>query len=609
MRGFFAWAAAFVALTGAVLGICLWAGSGVHTANVNEPIPAAAGEHSYVLEGWKENPSGSFSLVLPAELKDEEFELIFSEMNSFSLYCEGKLLYSYDLSEGYKRLHMVELPPAAGGAYHLRLETPAVIGRNRILLSTLEGSRKAFRLACGANMATIGSFLLTIFYCLTLYAQKRTESYLLLIAGLSVVALVSAFSNSTLSIPGIENISEPVRFFRITFCAALCPILLNVRLRGKWRLLYGWPGILGCTFFLYFLYKIGLQNASDEISYMLVIPAGLACADGCARKEPFARIFTVGVAVREALRIFYRLIVTGRIVCPPAFYYYYIPQLSSFLFVLGCIILINGRFARKFREVDLLAARLEEANADLDAKVALRTRDLQTANEQLIREQDRKHSIMLHIFHDLRTPIFAAMGSAEQIRPTDERSAKSLAVLEERLDFLRHLSEELFFLAKLEEGQITFERFRVRLDDFCPAIATGFEPLARKKGLEFIFSLEKGLMVTVDAYRIKQALENLLSNAIKYTAAGQVAFTVRSEDNCALFEVQDTGPGIEPKDLPNIFDRYYQGSLARGPESAGLGLSIALAIAEANGGTIDVQSRVGEGSRFTLRIPLEEDEE
>lgn len=608
MRSFYAWAAAFIVLTGIIFGVCVWADSKVPTLDVNQTVSADAGAHSYVLTGWKTSPSGAFSLTFPESLKNDAFELVFCEMNAFSLYCDGRILYTYDPAEGYQRVHPVKLPQSEDGTYNLRIVTTNIIGRNRILLAQQDNSEKIFQLAYGANMATIGMHLLIIFYCVSLYIHKRTENYFLLLAGLAIVTLISAFSNSTLSIPGVDNIAEPVRFFRTTFCAALCPILLNVRLPGKWRMLYGWPGILGYTLLLYFLYFIGLRSLSDEISYLLFIPAWLACSDGCARKEPFARIFTSGVIIREALRIFYRLVLSGVLVCPPFFYYYYIPQLSSFLFVLGSIILINGRFASKFRQADNLVVSLEEANAFLDAKVEQRTQDLKCANEQLLLAQERKHSIMMNIFHDLKTPIFAAIGSAERIRPADERSEKSLAVLEERLDFLRHMSEELFFLAKLEEGQVTFERFRVRLDDLCPPIAAGFETLAKKKNLEFLFSLEKGLMVTVDAYGLKQILENLLSNAVKYTCCGTILFRVRSEDGFALMEISDTGPGILPSDIPNLFDRYYQGNLARGPESAGLGLSIAQSIALANNGTIHVESEVGKGSTFTLKIPIEENE-
>jgi signal transduction histidine kinase len=474
------------------------------------------------------------------------------------------------------------------------------------LLASERESARIYQLAYGVNAATMGMFALTIFYSLSLYARKRTEKYLLLLAMLSVIALVSAVSNSMLSLPGLNNIAEPVRFLRVTFCAALCPILMGSRLPGRWNRLYGWPGIFGVSLLLYLLYAFGFRQISNLLAYLLAIPALLACADGCARRVPYAGAFSAGVVIREALRIFYCFIQTGDLVCPPIFYYYYIPQMSSFIFVLACMLLINGRFADKFRQVDLLADKLETANTHLDEKVTVRTLELQCANERLTLEQDRKRNMMMNIFHDLRTPIFAAIGMAEKISPTDERSARNLDILEERLNFLSHLTEELFFLAKLEEGKITFERFRVRLDDFCPPIAFAFEGMAAKKGLAFTFSLEPGLMITGDAFRIKQALENLLSNAVKYTDAGRIDFSVCAQNGFAVFSVRDTGPGIPPEALPKLFERYYQGNLARGPESAGLGLSIVLAIAQGNGGEVEVRSEPGIGSCFMLKIPLEQ---
>lgn len=608
-RKFWLWLGVFFAVTAAVVGVCLLCNRAVRTAPVDRPVPADAAQHSYVLTGWKE-AGGRFQLDMTGDNAQTEFELVFSEMNSFAVRCNGQEVYRYDAAQGYERVHVVSLPrPQDGQPLEIEVECSVFLPRSRVLLASAAVSKSLYQTSYGANMVTIGAFLLTAFYSLSLYVQKRSETYLPLIAALSAVALVSALSNSTLSLPGIQNIGEPVRFFRVTFCAALCPILLRVRLKGRWNLLYSWPGILSVTVLLYVLYRVGLSDLSNEISYLLIVPAALACADGMARREPFARTFSAFVAVREALRIYYRLIQAGATVCPAPFFYYYMPQLSSFLFVLGCIVLINGRFAATFRRVDILAARLEEANAHLDAKVAERTEALQQANAKLVEEQQRKHSIMLNIFHDLRSPIFAAMGSADRVRPADNASQKNLTVLRERLDFVGHLSEELFYLAKLEEGQITFEHFRIRLDDFCPPIAAGFETLCEQKGLRFSFSLEPGLLATGDAYRLKQALENLLFNAVKYTDSGEVDFSVQKEGQMAALSVRDTGPGIAPDDLPHVFDRYYQGHLARGPQSAGLGLSIARAIALAHGGDIRVQSQMGHGTCFTLTIPLEQEEE
>ena len=300
--------------------------------------------------------------------------------------------------------------------------------------------------------------------------------------GLAVVALASALSNSSLSLAGAKNISEPVRYFRVVFCAALSVRLMDVRLPKRWAWLIGWQGILGGTALLWALYQLGGYWLGNQLAYLLVAPTALACADGCRRKVPCALSFSILCAAREALRVYHRLIVdVSGILSPTVLYYYYLPQFSGLLFVLGSMIVVNDRFARKFNEVDRLAERLETLNQGLDAQVAARTSELREANEQLVLEQERKHGMMVNIFHDLRTPIFTAQGSAEMIEPADAESSVRLDTLKNRLDTLEHMAEELFFLAKLEEGGVRFEKFRIRLDTFCVPLVQNGEALAGKR--------------------------------------------------------------------------------------------------------------------------------
>ncbi len=606
MRKFPLWAGAFAAAVAAVVAACLLFNSHTKTADVTSPLPALVAQKTHVLLGWKPLLGQEFTLHFPAG--DEVYALVLCEFDSYVLTCNGALLAVYDGSRGYERANIVPLPQRADGSCALRLTMPVMADRNRILVCTLAQAELYRSWSDGANMLTIGVYLLIIFYSLTLFYQKRSERYLLYIVILSVVALLSAFSNSTIAVEGIHNIDQPVRYFRITFCTALCFLLMDVRPGGKWHYLYSWQGVLCFTALLYVFPLLKLERITDELSYLLIIPAGLACASGCARKVPCALPFMLCVAAREALRIYYRLINADVIPGAPFFSYFYMPQLSSIIFVLGCMLVINERFGRKFRQTDELAAQLEEANATLDLKVEQRTQELQRANELLISEQERKRNIMTNLFHDLRTPIFSAQGSAERIRAADEASEQKLAVLKDRLDFLEHLSEELFLAAKLDEGQVKFEQYRVRIDDFFPSVAEGFATLAEKKGVRFARKCQCGLLVTGDSYRLRQALGNLLSNAVKYTPpGGEVCVSVQRQGGFAVFTVSDTGPGIAQSDLPHIFERYYQGSLSRGPESAGLGLSITKAIVDAHGGELSATSQIGRGSAFVLRLPLEEE--
>ena len=110
-------------------------------------------------------------------------------------------------------------------------------------------------------------------------------------------------------------------------------------------------------------------------------------------------------------------------------------------------------------------------------------------------------------------------------------------------------------------------------------------------------------MLSCDRNRMEMALSNLIGNAVKFTGkGGTVRVSAAAEDSMARFEVRDDGAGISPEDLPFVFERFYRGKGATS-EGAGLGLAIAKSIARAHGGSISVESELGKGSRFTLRVP------
>ena len=114
--------------------------------------------------------------------------------------------------------------------------------------------------------------------------------------------------------------------------------------------------------------------------------------------------------------------------------------------------------------------------------------------------------------------------------------------------------------------------------------------------------------VETDRERLRGMLENLVENALKYTPTeGRVSVTARADDGVAVFEVADDGPGIAAEHLPRIFERFYRVDKARSRElgGTGLGLSIVKHLAESLGGTVEVTSEPGRGSRFTVRLPLE----
>ena len=133
-----------------------------------------------------------------------------------------------------------------------------------------------------------------------------------------------------------------------------------------------------------------------------------------------------------------------------------------------------------------------------------------------------------------------------------------------------------------------------------------YEDAAEAHGLELTADVAEGLVVSVDRARLRQVLANLVDNAVKYTpAGGRVHLQAAQDGNEAVVRVRDTGAGIEPDELPRIWERLYRGDRSRTTRGLGLGLSLVKAIVEAHGGRVSVVSTPGESSEFELHLPLQ----
>jgi signal transduction histidine kinase len=164
-------------------------------------------------------------------------------------------------------------------------------------------------------------------------------------------------------------------------------------------------------------------------------------------------------------------------------------------------------------------------------------------------------------------------------------------------------------LARADAGQTELRLEPIDLNELCQQMAEYISPLAEQK--EQLLSYQgPGASVTINANlaRIKQLLLNLLDDAIKYTdPRGRITLGLKTENREAVITVSDTGRGIPPEDLPHIFQRFFRRSAktaARTAAGFGLGMSIVKWIVDSHGGKIEVQSEVGKGTTFTVRLPL-----
>jgi heavy metal sensor kinase len=213
--------------------------------------------------------------------------------------------------------------------------------------------------------------------------------------------------------------------------------------------------------------------------------------------------------------------------------------------------------------------------------------------------------------HELRTPLALMRTTTEVSLRTsqtvsDYREAQT-EVLEE-LEKTSSLVEKLMLLARADAGVETLQRVPVNLADCLREACDDGRVLAQAKQLRFQENISTSTMIVdADSHALHRLFLILIDNAVKYTpSGGSITVSLRRQDKSAVAEFQDSGIGIAAEDLPYIFDRFYRADKARSREfgGVGLGLSIARWVAEAHGGSIEVQSTLGVGSVFRVLIPL-----
>jgi signal transduction histidine kinase len=212
--------------------------------------------------------------------------------------------------------------------------------------------------------------------------------------------------------------------------------------------------------------------------------------------------------------------------------------------------------------------------------------------------------------HELRTPLAAMRGEIEwalTCARSPQQYQRGLTSQLEELDRLARLINQLLTLSRAEAGEISLARVPVNLAALSGSVVDALEPVALAAGVALACEIPEDAIVIGDAGWLERLLLNLLDNAIKFTPpGGRILVRVAREQHGVRLDVRDTGIGIPPGALPHIFERFYRADASRSPqaEGAGLGLSLARWIADRHGATIAVESRPGEGSTFTLRLPI-----
>src|SRR4030042_506712 len=213
--------------------------------------------------------------------------------------------------------------------------------------------------------------------------------------------------------------------------------------------------------------------------------------------------------------------------------------------------------------------------------------------------------------HELKTPICAMRGEAEVLlskeRPAEEYQ-EGLAHFIEQFDHLNHMINDLILLSKFDSPQVELKMDSLRLDLLIKDLCNLFQILSEQKNIVLEMGATEEVTVIGDKIRLQQLFTNLIDNAIKYTPKGSIRITVDKHEDVALVKIKDTGIGIPKEEQMNIFKRFYRVDKSRSKETGGvgLGLSIAMWIANAHHGRIEVQSCLEEGSTFIMTLPLQD---
>ncbi|MBD2345183.1 hybrid histidine kinase/response regulator HrmK [Anabaena subtropica] len=241
-----------------------------------------------------------------------------------------------------------------------------------------------------------------------------------------------------------------------------------------------------------------------------------------------------------------------------------------------------------------------------------KSQNLGVSNQELERTNQLKNQFLANTSHEIRTPLSSIIGFthlllAQGYDPSRERHHEYLNIIQSSGKHLLALINDILDLSKIEANQLEVQWEKVNVPELCQNVLALVKEKAGNKGLKLSLEIDPNVkMFVADSLRLKQMLLNLLFNALKFTSTGTVGLKVKLEDLFIHFTVWDTGSGISPEHLALLFQPYFQipnPSFSQ-HEGTGLGLVVTRKLAEIHSGSIEVESEVNQGSRFTIILPL-----
>ncbi len=269
---------------------------------------------------------------------------------------------------------------------------------------------------------------------------------------------------------------------------------------------------------------------------------------------------------------------------------------------------LSYAFNRMLRNLMSMQEQLKGANVELDRKVD----ELAQTNLALYESNRLKSDFLATMSHELRTPLNSVLGFSDLLLSNPqlpEKMRRWAGNIQSSGKQLLALINDLLDLAKIEAGKMEIKPEPISLADMADGLLTMHRPQAEKKNLDLRAVIDPGLPpARQDPLKLRQILSNLLSNAIKFTPeGGRVQLRAEADGAELVLTVADTGVGIAPEDQEMVFEKFRQAAspMTREYEGTGLGLSIVRELSKLLGGDVTLESAVGRGSTFTVRLPLE----
>jgi two-component system sensor histidine kinase BaeS len=290
--------------------------------------------------------------------------------------------------------------------------------------------------------------------------------------------------------------------------------------------------------------------------------------------------------------------------------------LIALLIAFAVSLAVTKRLVKPVHDVSQAAVRV--AQGDLSQRVPISEddelgtlgvafNDMATA---LAESQRREREFLASVSHELRTPITAIRGYAEAIEDGAVKGeagrAEAVGVIRSEADRLEHMVRDVMDLARVGSAEFHLDVAAVDLTQTLREAITAHQNEASDARVALVSDLPEHLAIESDPHRIRQVVSNLVQNALRVTSSGgTIRVSARAEASAAVVEVSDTGPGIEPDDLPHVFERSYLWRASKGvrPIGTGLGLAIVRELVTALGGRVTVDSVIGQGTAFRIVLP------